>query len=135
MTESANLGLVRSIYAAGERGDYSDASWADPEIDYVFVDGPEPSAFKGHAGLVEAMRQTLPAWDRFVAHVDEYRELDTERVLVLLHMSGRGKASGLELSALGDRGAQVVHIRKGKVTRIAVYFNRERALVDLGLEA
>jgi ketosteroid isomerase-like protein len=134
VTRTQDRDLVRSIYAASERGDYSDASWADPEIDYVVVDGPEPSAFKGHAGLAEAMRQTLPAWDRFVAHVDEYRELDTERVLVLLHMSGRGKAGGLELSALRDRGAQAVHIRKGKVTRIAVYFDRDRAFADLGLE-
>jgi hypothetical protein len=29
--------------------------------------------------------------------VDEYRELDGERVLVLLGRRGRGKASGLEL--------------------------------------
>jgi ketosteroid isomerase-like protein len=132
---SENLDLVRSIYAATERGDFSDATWADPEIDYVFVDGPEPSAFKGHAGLAEAMRQTLPAWDRFVTRVDEYRELDTERVLVLLHTEGRGKASGVELGALGHHGAQVVYIRDGKVTRIAVYYDRDRALADLGLEA
>ena len=131
---SENLDLVRSIYEATERGDFSDATWADPEIDYVFVDGPEPSAFKGHAGLVEAMRQTLPAWDRFVTRVDEYRELDTERVLVLLHSRGRGKASGVELGTLGHRGAQVAHVRDGKVTRIAVYYDRDRALADLGLE-
>jgi ketosteroid isomerase-like protein len=66
---SANLELVRSIYAAWQRGDYSSVEWADPEIEYVFADGPTPN---------------------------------------------------------------LLHIRDGKVTRLVIYFDRERALADVG---
>ena len=75
----------------------------------------------------------LGAWEDYRIRVDEYRELDGERVLVLTHNTGRGKTSGLELERVGTRGANVFHIYSGKVTRLVVYFDRERALADLGL--
>jgi hypothetical protein len=37
---SENLDLVRSIYAATVRGDFSTTEWADAEIELEVVDGP-----------------------------------------------------------------------------------------------
>ena len=48
--------------------------------------------------------------------------------------AARGKTSGLELGRVGSKGAQLFHVRDGKVTRYVTWINRDRALADLGLE-
>jgi ketosteroid isomerase-like protein len=52
---------------------------------------------------------------------------------VPLRNIGRGKASGLELGQVRTDAANLFHIRDGKVTRLVTYFDRTRALADLGL--
>ena len=104
---SANLDLVRSIYAAWDRGDYSSADWAHPDIEFVIADGPDPGSWTGRAGLVEGTRVILHAWEGWRTEVEEYREVDDECVLVLLRFSGRGKTSGLEVGQVAGEGANV----------------------------
>jgi ketosteroid isomerase-like protein len=133
---SENLDLVRSIYAAWERGDFSSAEWAHPEIEYVMADGPLPGRWTGIAGMVEGTRELLNAWEDYRVEAEEYREPDAERVLVILRARGRGRTSGLELDQAvgGGRGANVWHVQGGTVTRLISYFSVDRALADLGLE-
>jgi ketosteroid isomerase-like protein len=52
---------------------------------------------------------------------------------VLVHYSGRGKTSGLDVTQMRTEAAGVFHVRDGKVTRLVFYFDRERALADVGL--
>lgn len=131
--ESANLDLVRSTFEAWERGEFGSAEWAHPDIELVLADGPTPGSWTGVAAMAEAWRDFLDAWEGLRAQAEEYRELDAERVLVLVHNSGRGKTSGLELEQMQSKGANLFHVRGGKVTRLVLYWDRERALVDLGL--
>jgi ketosteroid isomerase-like protein len=133
VTASANVDLVRSMYAAWERGDFSSVEWAHPEIEFVIVGGPSPGSWTGVAEMREAWRDWLSAWADYRVAADEYRELDDERVLVLVRFSGRGKTSGLELGEMTAKGAGLSHIRDGKVTRSVQYWDRDRALADLGL--
>jgi ketosteroid isomerase-like protein len=130
---SANVDLVRSIYAAREHGDYGSADWAHPEIEFVIADGPAPGSWTGVAAMAKAWREFLSAWDNARPEVEEYRELDDERVLVLGHIRGRGKTSGLELGQVQAKVAAVYHVRDGKVVRLVAYFDRDRAFADLGL--
>jgi ketosteroid isomerase-like protein len=76
----------------------------------------------------------LSAWKGLRSEAYEYRELDDERILVLLEYSGRGKASGLDVAQLRTKGAEVFNLRDGKVTRFVLYWDRDRAFADLGLE-
>ena len=130
----ANLELVRSIYADWERGDFSSVGWAHPEIEFVFNGGPDPVNPTGLAGMVERFRDFLSAWEAYHIGAEEYRELDSERVLVLTRSRARGKMSGLELGQLGGTGANVFHIRDGKVIRLVLDWDRAHALAELWRE-
>lgn len=130
---SAHLELVRSIYSEWETGDYRSSDWADPDIEVVFVEPFDLGTWRGLDGMREGWRRYLGTWDEFRTGVDEYVEVDDERVLVLNHFSGRGKVSGLEVSSVHAKGASLFHVRNGKVVKLVLYGNREGALKDAGL--
>jgi hypothetical protein len=119
---SWTLALVRSIYAGWERGDFSSTAWADPEIEFVIADGPDPRRMNG-----------LTAWADYAVRAEQYREIGEGRVLVILHATGRGRTSGAELEQAYRRGANVFDAAAGKVTRLAIYFDCEHAFADVGV--
>ena len=131
---SANVDLVLSIFAAWERGDFSSADWAHPEIEWVFADGPSPAIWRGLAAMAAARRDWVSAWEDWRASADEYSELDDERVLVLMRYGGRGKLSGVDLGEMGSGAASLWHVRGGNVTRVVCWWERERGLAELGLQ-
>jgi ketosteroid isomerase-like protein len=126
-----NLDLVRSIYAAWERGDYGSPKWAHPEIEFTFADGPSPGVWIGIADMTRAWTEFLAAWGQHRTDALDFQTLDDERVLVLVGASARGRTSGLDTRA---EGANIFHVRDGKVTKLVLYWDRERALTDLGLK-
>jgi ketosteroid isomerase-like protein len=121
---SANLDLVRSLYADWEAGDFSSTQWAHPEIEFVVADGPSPGSWTGVRAMVAGFRGFLGAW--------EYRELDGERVLMLVQITAHGRRSGI---AVGQARANLIHLNDGRVTRLVSYWDRERAFADLDLLA
>jgi ketosteroid isomerase-like protein len=130
---SENLDLVRSIYADWERGDWHSAAWAHPDIEFAIADGPEPGIRRGVAAMAESWQKWLGAWEQFRLEVEDFRELDGERVLVLTRYSGRGRTSGADIGGMWTDSATVLHVRDGKVAKLVGYNIRDRALADLGL--
>ena len=121
------------VYAAWERGDYRNATWADPGIEFVSADEPAPGTWTGMSGMAESWGEVLSAFDALHVKVDEYRELDEYRIPVLFRFCGRGKTSGSDLGQMQAEAANLLFVREGKVTRLVTYWDRDRALSDLGL--
>ncbi len=130
---STNVDLVRSIYDATARGDFSGVAWADPDIELELVDGPSPGRWVGLSGLAQAFSAILDAWEDFRIEAEEFRELDARRVLVLDRYGGSAKASGIPLAQVQPCGATLFLLRDGRVTKMVVYWERDTGLADLGL--
>jgi ketosteroid isomerase-like protein len=128
---SENLDLVRPIYADWERGDFRRTDWADPEFEMTSPDSVEGGVVKGLESAGRTWRAWLNSWQDYRAEASEVRVIDHERVLVLGRMSGQGR-----LSEAGGEAETVnlFHIRDGKVVRLVLYHDRDRALADLGLK-
>jgi ketosteroid isomerase-like protein len=130
---SDNLDLVKSIYARWAKGDFSASDWADPEIEFTVVGGLDSGSWKGVAAMAEAWATQLRAWQDLRAVPEEFRELDEERVLVLMKNEGRGRGSGLDLSEIATQAANIFTVRNGKVVALSIFPDRARALADLDL--
>jgi len=128
---SQNLDLVRSIYMRWGHGDFGSAAWADPEIEFGFADGPEPGLWNGLEAMSRQYGDWLRGFEGFRAEPEEYIEVDDDRVLVFVRNTGRGKASGAEFEQ--RTVANFFEIHDGLVTRLILYWDRDRALADAGV--
>jgi hypothetical protein len=64
---------------------------------------------KGLRRMAELWSEFLRTWDDYRVEASEYRELDDERVLVLVIHHGRGRASGVDASQTTEGGDAVPH--------------------------
>lgn len=121
---SENLELVRSIYAQWERGVFSFADWASPDLEYIDADGPVAGS-TDRTGATYGLREFLSSWEDFRIVADDYRVLDRRR--------GRSRTTGVDIGEMRTEGARIFTILDGRVQTLVVYFDRGGALTDLGL--
>ena len=109
----------------------------DPEVELhtARLDG-EIAAFdlrdvyRGHSGLLEFVERWLEAWEELRVELEEVIDCG-DRIMVLMHQHGRGRASGAEvdhefaqLISLGDNGLAI---------RVDNFMDHQEALEAVGL--
>ncbi len=125
-----NVEALRRVHEAWERGDYSDASIYDPEVEFVSLEGVGPNVSHGLAEMSAAWRDVLSAYGRFRSELGEIFDAgDKVVVFIVAHFTVKG--SDTELTT---RTAAVWTMRNGKAVRLALYLDREQALRDAGLD-
>ena len=114
-----NVEFVRRVYEGWSRGDFSEGEAFDPDIEFEMVDWPAPARSRGIEEMRRTWQTTLSAWDDFRAEPDDFVDYG-KNVLVLNSIRGRGKGSGVEVSA---QTATVWTVEAGKVVRLALYWD------------
>jgi len=87
------------------------------------VDWPHPAKSRGIEAMAETWLATLAAWDDFRAVPDEVID-HGDNILVLNSISGRGRGSGADVTALT---ATLWTVEGGRVVRLALYWDSARA--------
>jgi ketosteroid isomerase-like protein len=130
---SDDVELARAIYSNWQKGDFGATDWAHPEIEFVAADLPDADARVGIDAMNEAWTEFLRNWEGFRIDAEGFLDLDDGRVAVLGAFSGRGKYSGMDVRDAEMKGVMVFQFRDRKVTRMVMYYNRERGMEELGL--
>jgi ketosteroid isomerase-like protein len=72
----------------------------------------------------------MTEWEDFAVEVEDLIAAADGRVVMLVHLTGRGRGSGVPLDF---REANIFTIRGGRIVSVREYFDRERALEAVGL--
>lgn len=123
-----NVQIVKEIYAAWERGDFSSSDWADPEIEYS-APGPDRPT-KGVDAMASSWAEWLRSFKDFRVIPEEIHDAG-DKVVVIQSFGGQGRASGISVDQIP--GAAMLTLRDGKVIRFQGYLSRDQAFADAGL--
>jgi ketosteroid isomerase-like protein len=83
----------------------------------------------GHDEVIAGFVESLRDWERHRLEVEDYLDAG-DRVVVLWHEVGRGKASGVDVES---RTAVVYTVRGDEVVEVQGYMDRQQALDAAGL--
>ena len=112
-----NLELIRGGYEAWNHGDVEGvAAILDEEVEWHGHPRlPEPGPFFGREAVKGWLADLRVAWEEISVHPLAYAETG-DRVVVLVHFTGRGRGSGLEVQSGID--AHVWRLAKGRVVEM-----------------
>ena len=124
-----NVQIVKEIYDAWERGDFSSVDWADPEVEFL-IPGVDQRPQRGIEAMAGAWAQWLRAFSGFRVEAREFIDAG-DKVVVDQLFHGKGQGSGIPLEMVP--GAAVLTLRDGKVIRFHGTLTLEAALEEAGI--
>jgi ketosteroid isomerase-like protein len=125
-----NVELARLGYEAVNRGDIDSLlDLCAPDVEWQDPGAIDTSAVTGKDAVRAFFETVLEPWAELRREPEEIIDLGENRVLVLFHMTGRGKGSGIEVDA---RAADLLTIREGRLVRWMSYPDRTQALEAAG---
>ena len=105
----------------------------DPEakLDWSASEAPDSGVYHGHAGWRAWFDGRAEGLSELRFDTAEVIDVRPDTVVVVAWLLGRGRASGVEVQALG---AALWTLRHGMVTGLTLYQTRDEALKAVGLE-
>jgi ketosteroid isomerase-like protein len=128
---SEKVELVRRSYEAWNSGDlraFTEFLSPDVEIDLterVF----NPGSYQGIEDFRRWATELSEVWEDWKMEPEQIVE-QGDQVLAVVRARGIGKGSGVEIEQVGYN---VMTVRDGQATRIAFYYDRDKALSAAGL--
>jgi ketosteroid isomerase-like protein len=103
-------------------------TYADPGIVWNPI---EEASTEGHDAVRASLARWKGEWDDYGLTPEEFVDRG-DRVVVKVHLRGRGRGSGLEIDA---RFYDVYTLRDGKIVRMDQFTERSEALEAAGLSS
>jgi ketosteroid isomerase-like protein len=126
-----NVEIVRERYQqVNKRGFAAVADFLSPDFTMDSPQGVEASQAHDKAGLQRWFEKMDEIWETLVFDPTEISALDAERVIAVVHTSGRAKGSGIEIDQ------ELTHLwtlQDGKAVRFETYSTKREALEAAGL--
>ena len=121
--------LICDAYSQWARGEFNETGMFDPDVEFV-MDKPEQRTYRGRERMADGWSDFMAAWQGFKVAAEEVRPLGDGRYLVFVHLHARGQSSAVETES---RGANIVTLRGGKISRFELFFDVEEALERAGV--
>jgi uncharacterized protein len=103
----------------------------DPQIEWHFArEAVISGVHRGRDQVRAALTSFVTEWEDFTVEIEKLIAAGDERVVAFVHLTGRGRGSGLPLDF---REANIFIIREGRIVSVKEYFDRDQALEAAGL--
>lgn len=124
--------MVRRAIDSVNRGDFRLTKDTDDdfEMDWSNSIGPLSGVYRGPEQVNEVLKSFREAWENWQWEPQEMFDLDRDQVLVVNRVRMRGRASQVDVQAMG---AQVWTIRNGKLESVKLCQSKADALEAVGL--